>query len=371
MKTIDKLTPFIATHPGEVLWDEMQENDFTQIDYAKLINVKRSQLNEIIKGKRNINADLALLFETALGIDAIYWLDLQKNYDLDKAKIESKNQARLESIEQWNFIKTHIAVPFLKKQKCIVGDPVIDIPVIKDIYGVKHLESIASLNANKSYARFRKSTKLKVDKINLIGWAKLVQSKAKKIQVDPFEPDNKNKLTGELITILNENIDTKNKTQQLLKEFGIKLIYQEKGEKTPVDGISFWDDNNPAIGLSLRYNRLDYFAFTLFHELGHIYQHLIKNNDLEYIDIEPKFEGDEYSNSKEEKEANTFANDLLIDNKSWIEFIRNTDSVYKFKDETIIAFAESRNIHPAIVKGRLCNHFKNYRIKSNIQNEIL
>ncbi|PNW27221.1 HigA family addiction module antitoxin [Formosa algae] len=371
MRTIDKLTPFIATHPGEVLWDEMQANDFTQIEFAKLIDVKRSQLNEIIKGKRNINADLALLFEKGLGIDANYWLELQKNYDLDKAKIEAKNQERLEAIEQWNFIKPHIAFTFLKKQKYIFGDPVLDIPTIKDIYGVNNLESIASLNAKKSYARFRKSTKLKLDKTNVIGWAKLVQFNARKAQVKPFEANNMNNLIEELIIILNENKDTKYKTQQVLNEYGIKLIYQEKGEKTPVDGISFWDDNNPAIGLSLRYNRLDYFAFTLFHELGHVYKHLVKNNDLEYIDIEPKFEGDEYSNSKEEKEANTFANDFLIDNKSWIEFINNKDSVYKFKDETIIAFAESKNIHPAIVKGRLCNHFKNYKIKSNIPNEIL
>jgi len=77
----------------------MQANGYSQIDLAKLINIKLSQLNEIIKGKRNINANLALLQEKALGIDADFWKEAQKNYDLDKARIEAKNKAQLEAIE--------------------------------------------------------------------------------------------------------------------------------------------------------------------------------------------------------------------------------------------------------------------------------
>jgi HTH-type transcriptional regulator/antitoxin HigA len=51
------LIPSFATHPRTILTDEMEANGYSQIDLAKLIDIKRSQLNEIIKGKRNINAD--------------------------------------------------------------------------------------------------------------------------------------------------------------------------------------------------------------------------------------------------------------------------------------------------------------------------
>ena len=78
--TTNNLIPAFATHPGTILADEMEANEYNQIDLAKLIDIKRSQLNEIIKGKRNINADLALLLEKALGIDADFWMEAQKNF---------------------------------------------------------------------------------------------------------------------------------------------------------------------------------------------------------------------------------------------------------------------------------------------------
>ena len=67
--TTKNLVPAFATHPGLMLADEIEANEYSQIDFAKLINLSRSQLNEIIKGKRNLNADLALLLEKALGVD--------------------------------------------------------------------------------------------------------------------------------------------------------------------------------------------------------------------------------------------------------------------------------------------------------------
>jgi addiction module HigA family antidote len=39
-------------------------------------------LNDLIKGKRNISAKIAIELETALGIDADYWLRVQIKYDL-------------------------------------------------------------------------------------------------------------------------------------------------------------------------------------------------------------------------------------------------------------------------------------------------
>jgi HTH-type transcriptional regulator/antitoxin HigA len=98
MTTIKNTIPAIATHPGTILKDEIEANNISQIDFAKMIGYSRSQLNEIIKGKRNISADLALLLEKALGIDADYWMEAQKNYDLDKARILQKNKVEQHTI---------------------------------------------------------------------------------------------------------------------------------------------------------------------------------------------------------------------------------------------------------------------------------
>jgi len=367
MKTTENTIPFLATHPGEVLLDEIKANVFSQSDFAKKIGLKKSQLNEIIRGKRNINAELAILFEKALAIDAEYWMEIQKNYDLDKARINKKNQLRLEAIEQWKFIENQIATSFLKKEKIISGDPIDDLITIKEVYNVGNFEELAKLNAEPAFARFRKSTKLKVDPINIIGWVKLLQFKANQIFAIKFDYDKKDELIVRLRQIFFNNSNLLDTVQQTLADYGIKLIYQRKGEKTPVDGISFWSNGSPAIGMSLRHSRLDNFAFTLFHELGHVFEHLLNNNEAEFVDLISSKEQKDYKNSKEEKEADLFAQNHLIDLSNWNNFFERTVS---FNDANITEFAKENEINPCIVRGRVCYALRFYKAKTTIDYSI-
>ena len=366
--TTKKVVPSFATHPGTILADEIEANNFSQIDFANLIDIKRSLLNEIIKGKRNITADLAILFEKVLVVDAEYWLEAQKNYELDKARIEAKNKQQLEAIEVWNVAKEFIPTSFYKKEKILSGNPLYDNQIVRDIYGVANLDQLAIMKLQPVYTRFKKSTKLKIDVVNIMGWLKLVQYKAKEVIVPPFNQENQEQLISEIRAILFKNKDVLHKVQSKLHEYGIKLIYQSKGEKTPVDGVSFWSEGNPAIGMTLRHNRLDNFAFTLFHELGHIYEHLINNNNAEFIDLDVKNEEEEYKNSIEEKQANTFAQNGLINKDDWEQFKKNL--YFNNNDDSIITFAKKMKIHPCIVRGRVCFTLNEYRTLSVIKHEI-
>ena len=87
---IQQLQPSIATHPGEILKDELDFRNITQKEFALLTGIPQTQLNEIIKGKRGINPDIALVISKALEMDAILWLNLQSNYELDLAKMNEK-----------------------------------------------------------------------------------------------------------------------------------------------------------------------------------------------------------------------------------------------------------------------------------------
>jgi HTH-type transcriptional regulator/antitoxin HigA len=360
-----ELTPGFATHPGEILLDELEARNISQADFAKQIGYQKSQLNEIINGKRGINADLALLLEGALKIDADYWMNAQKEYELDLAKMSKKHQQRIEALTQWQMIEGFIPVSYFKSQEVISGDPLEDIPIIKDIYKIHSFDELAGVYSNKNYQRFRKSEKLQTDKVNLIGWIKLVEHQADKQPAAKFDHTQKDNLISELNNALYKNKNLKAKVQDLLKEAGIKIIYQEKYEKTPVDGVSFWSNGNPAIGMTLRHNRLDNFAFTLYHELGHVYLHLLNDNQAEFIDID-KSDVD-YKKSKEETEADEFAANHLISKENWLEFYKGT--VYK-NDKTIVQFARKHKINPAIVKGRLCHETENYAWRTKISNEI-
>ena len=88
MKT-EKHKPFLATHPGELIKDELLARNLTQTQLAELISVKLPNLNDVIKGKRSVSAELAILLESALDISATYWLNLQNQYDIDAANLNS------------------------------------------------------------------------------------------------------------------------------------------------------------------------------------------------------------------------------------------------------------------------------------------
>lgn len=52
------------THPGEMLLKEFLEPlGVSQVDAAKRMNIPFQRLNAIVKGRRGVSADTALLFE--------------------------------------------------------------------------------------------------------------------------------------------------------------------------------------------------------------------------------------------------------------------------------------------------------------------
>ena len=359
---IKQLTPGLAIHPGELLKDELEARELSQQEFANLLGMKRSQLNEIIKGKRNLNAELALLLGEALEMDADYWLSLQKNYELDQARIDAKTRQKMADIELWNrVVKPNFAISYLKKQGFISGNPSDDIPQIKNIYGLTSFDNLGNLYANR-YAHYRKSEKHETDQVNLLGWAKLVSYKADSQAVPRFDHSQQPEVLNALKAAINRNTNLIKETEALLHDAGIKLIIQEKAEKAPVDGVAFWSNGNPAIGLSLRHKRIDNFAFTLFHELGHVYLHLVNNNQASFIDNLDENKGENI----EEKEADEFAHNQLIDPEIWE---RCKDDMV-FNDGFIKKFSQSIQVHPAIVRGRMSYESGYYKRDTDIDYSI-
>ena len=78
-------TPLVF-HPGEFLLEEVEERGLKKADFAKSLGLLPGNLSELFKGKRHINARLAVKLEIALGINAEYWIGLQTAYDLHIAR---------------------------------------------------------------------------------------------------------------------------------------------------------------------------------------------------------------------------------------------------------------------------------------------
>ena len=128
----------------------------------------------------------------------------------------------------------------------------------------------------------------------------------------------------------------------LLHRLGIHFIIVPNLDKTYIDGAMFYFNDRPVIALTLRYDRIDWFWFTLMHELGHIFA---GHQDL-YLDNLDKLD----QNDREE-EANKLACEWLIPSRELESFIAQTQP--KFSGQKINSFAQTQKRHPAIIIGRL------------------
>jgi len=77
--------PIYAIHPGDVLAGELEELGMTPAALARELRVPPSRLYQLIAGKRAMTADTALRLEQWLGVEAAFWMNLQKSYELDVA----------------------------------------------------------------------------------------------------------------------------------------------------------------------------------------------------------------------------------------------------------------------------------------------
>ena len=75
----------MTLHPGEMLREELETREMTQVSLAREMARPAALVSAIVRGRRRITADTALALEDALGLPAISWLGLQSSYELGLA----------------------------------------------------------------------------------------------------------------------------------------------------------------------------------------------------------------------------------------------------------------------------------------------
>lgn len=86
--------------PGEILLREFLEPlGISQNQLARDIDVNPGRVAEIVHGKRAITADTALRLSKYFGMTAEFWMNLQSDYELRRARRETwpATQARIRS----------------------------------------------------------------------------------------------------------------------------------------------------------------------------------------------------------------------------------------------------------------------------------
>ncbi len=83
---------FKPVHPGRILKDEyLEELGLTVTAVAKSLNVTRQTLDAIINERAGVSPEMSLRLAKAFDTTPELWLNMQRNFDLWKAKQKTKS----------------------------------------------------------------------------------------------------------------------------------------------------------------------------------------------------------------------------------------------------------------------------------------
>lgn len=366
-----KSATYTTIHPGMVLKEDLETKGLSHKEYASTLGMPASVLSDIINGKRSVTPDIAVLLESTLGRDAASWLALQAARDIEIAKKKEEFKKKQQDIETWKIIQNYCNVRILEKS--IPGglgkNTHEKIDSIYSYFGVKDTQELrAKFLEDVDPAYFRKSEKLTNDPVNLFTWKYLAFAASDKTEAPAGKFDKKDlsKLIGALNRVFFSNNNTRENLSKTLGDYGIKFVILPNQQGTHVDGFSFWKGEWPTITLTLRGQKLDILAFTLLHEVYHVFNHLCKcNQEKTCISID----GDK--DSLEEKEADSFARDNLIPSKEWQLFKAVNDGISPYlMGPKLRDFSTKHRIHPSIVLGRYQYDYNVYDNGRGIERSI-
>lgn len=147
--------------------------------------------------------------------------------------------------------------------------------------------------------------------------------------------------------------------REWLADRGVTMVVVPHLPRTRLDGAAMLtEDGMPIVALTLRYDRLDNFWFTLLHECAHVVRHLASaiGTVKEYFDdLDVEDTGD-----SREREADTFARESLVPSAHWqasaVAFAPSVDAA--------VALADEIDVSPAVVAGRVRHEKRNFRLLS-------
>lgn len=335
-------SPNIAIHPGKMIAQAIDREGMSQKSLCERTGITEKHLSHIINGEASITVDTALLLENALGGAASFWINLEKNYQENKARLDRLYLIRQEISELPRFPYNELAKRGYVEKTSNKEYKVVN---LWKFFGVNSLKSVQKTEQ----IAFRKQDSPSIKNEYIAAWLRCGEIGAKK-QVLPDYSETK--LKAVLVTLKHLSTETPERFStdivRKLNEAGVAILFIEHFPGSKVSGAVRWLNNTPLIQLSLFNSWSDIFWFNLYHELGHLLLHGKKEKFLEFNNKEFPFV------KEKEEQADKFASDSLIPPIEYANFLKTgTLSIERIKK-----FAGSLKIHPGIVAGRLCHDKK-------------
>lgn len=324
-----------AFAPGEYIKDELEARGWSQADLAEIMGSSPRGVSEMVAGKTSITPEMAQALGAAFGTSAQVWMNLDASYRLWRLKPndEVSRRARLFSKGP---IKELVRRGWIQKTDRL---DVLE-QHVKDFYCLEDIDAAPVFE----YAARRPTPTTTPAQL---AWLFRSRSVAHGVSAAPFTESSVTSAKEKLRPLMASGEDTR-RIGRVLAECGIRFVLVEGLKGAKIDGATFWMANDePVIALSLRFDRIDWFWFTLLHELDHV-EHGEGSMDVTLVGTDAT-----RSDAKPEAEqrADSSATSTLLSPEALDDFIRRNRPL--FSKVRIAGFAHLAGVHPGIVVGQL------------------
>lgn len=328
-----KLTAARAIPPGRILRRELEARGWTQQDLAGILGRPTQAITEIIRGTKQITPETAVALGAAFGTSAELWANLESTYRLALAR-----QGTTSSDEVSRKARLYELVPVgeLVKRRWIKASKNID-ELEKAVFSFLGIGSASE--EPKLVVNLRCSDRDGSQGAAQRAWVRRVEILARERQVGRFDRNKLEQAIPSLRALALEESGVA-KVPALLEKLGVRFVVVPHLSGTKLDGAAAYVEGGPVVALSMRYDRIDYFWFTLFHELAHI----VLDHRGGHLD-EARDDGEI---SEEEQAANDRAGGWLVSDGDVKALCRRRPSRAAIEE-----FAAKHALHPGIVVGRL------------------
>lgn len=326
-----KRFPVGSSDPIEAIEFRMEQQDLAPRDLIPYIG-SRSKVSEVLSRKRPLTLNMIRALHEGLGIPASVLI--QEPASADQHEEPDWNRFPIKEMLQRGWIESLTDAERFFSQ--------LPQPAISGVL-FRASEHIRSARA--------------MDEYSLKAWIARVIIQSEKNALPPYRSGT---VTLGFMTELAKQSSLEHgpiAAQKYLAEHGISLVIEPHLPQTYLDGAALLViAQKPVVGMTLRYDRLDNFWFTLFHELAHISLHSGEQSDfIDDLDVDA-------TTDAKERDADELAGEALIPEKEWA---RSPASKLR-SPQAAEHLAKRLGIHPAIVAGRMRHAWKAYRLLNNL-----
>lgn len=270
-----------AIPPGATIKEQLVDRGMSQKEFAIRMALSEKHVSKLINGEVQLTGEVALRLEMVLGLPAHFWNNLENIYRENLIKAN----AELDMESDINLAKK---IPYKKMAEngwiVYTEDKHERIEHLRKYFEVVKLGLLT--NPAISNVAYRKQIKNGKDDFAVLAWIQKSKLEGRNISTDPIDLEKLNQLIPKIQKLVLKRTKTRfEKMKELFSSCGIALVILPYIGETILHGASFIDGSKIIMAFTIAETESTDFAFSLFHELGHIVLgHVEKDGPLSKAD---------------------------------------------------------------------------------------